>query len=106
MYAASEGSHSIPNSTLDGDESLRAEFSGGDLIYVAPHPIFAGFDGADEGVVAVVEVTGCVHVLRRITAADVTTFQTHAEMNPCVSHLDALRADVFVSAGDLDLVEM
>ncbi len=56
--------------------------------------------------VSLVEMTGCVHVLRRITAADVATFQAHAEMNPCVSHLDALGTGIFISAGDLDLVEM
>ena len=64
MYAASEGTHSIPNSALDGNETVRTQLSGSKLINVAPYPIFAGFNGAHEGMMALAEVTGCMHVLR------------------------------------------
>ena len=53
-----------------------------------------------------VEVSRGVLVHGRIAAADVPTLHAHAQVNPGVAHLYALRADVGVGAGELDLVEV
>ena len=55
---------------------------------------------------AVMEVFGGVLVLGRIAAADVPALHAHAQVNPGVAHLYALRADVGVGAGELDLIEV
>jgi hypothetical protein len=56
-----------------------------ELVGVAPPPVFAGLVGADQGVFVGVVVGGSVPVGRVVTAADVATAHTQAEMHPPVS---------------------
>jgi hypothetical protein len=42
-----------------------------EFVHVAPHPIFAGLDGADDRVLGGVKVLGGVLIFGRIAAADV-----------------------------------
>jgi hypothetical protein len=56
--------------------------------------------------VGVMKMFGGVFVLRRVAATHVAAYHAHAEMYPSVSHFDALRADVDVSRGEFDLVQV
>jgi hypothetical protein len=55
---------------------------------------------------AMLKVFGGMFVPGRIAAADVPALHTQAQVNPCIAHLHALRADVLVGGGDLDLIQM
>jgi hypothetical protein len=65
-----------------------------DLEFVdeAPAPVFAGFEGAHDGVLGAVEVLGGVLVFGGVAAADVAAFHAQAEMHPGVAHFQALLA--------------
>jgi hypothetical protein len=54
----------------------------------------------------VMEMFRRVFILGRITTTDVGTLQAEAEVYPGVSCLDAILANVFVGACELELVEM
>jgi hypothetical protein len=53
-----------------------------------------------------VEVFGGMAVLGGIAAADVSTAQTEAQVDPGVASFDTFLADVLAGFGDLDLVEV
>ena len=76
------------------------------MIYETPAPVFSGFDGSHDGVVSVVEVFGGVLIFRRIAAADVTTAQTQAEVDPGIAHFQALLTSFCVRLHIMDLIEM
>ena len=76
------------------------------LIHITPHPPFSGFDGADQRVVAGMEVLGGMFVFGGVAAAHVAALQAKAEVDPGVSRLHAIFADVLVGGGDADLVEV
>jgi hypothetical protein len=57
-------------------------------------------------VVSAVKVFCCVLVLRGIAAANVSTFQAQTQMDPAISGLHAFFANMFVRAGEFDLIEM
>src|SRR5262249_9346627 len=77
-----------------------------DLVDVAPGPVLARLERADEGVVRAVEVLGGVLVLRRIAAADVAAGEAEPEVDPAVPHLEALLATVGVRGDVADLVQV
>ena len=54
----------------------------------------------------VMEVLGCVLVLRRIAATHASALQAKPQVDPCVSGFDAVFTDVFVCALEFDLIEM
>jgi hypothetical protein len=64
------------------------------LVDVAPEPIFARFDGLDDGVLRRAEMLGGVLVLGTIAASDVAAEATEAQVNPRVSHLQAFLAAI------------
>jgi len=68
--------------------------------------LFAGFDGAHDGVLGLVEVFGSVLVFGGVAAADVSAEEAHAEMDPAVSGLEALFAAFGVWVDVLDLFEV
>jgi hypothetical protein len=55
---------------------------------------------------AAMEVFRCVLVLRGVTTADVSAFQAETQVDPGVTGLKAVFADVFVGTGELDLIEV
>ena len=89
-----------------GDKSFGSNFSRRELVDVAPHPAFAGFDGAHQGMLTVMKMFGRMLVLGRIAATNIAALQAKSKMDPGVSEFDAFLADVLVGAGDLDLVKM
>lgn len=54
----------------------------------------------------VMEMLGCMPILRRVAATDVSALQTHAQMNPLVAYLDAFLTFMLVCPAYSDLVEM
>ena len=74
-----------------------------DLVDVAPSPVFARFDGSDDGMSHGAKMLRRVFVLRRIAATDVTADHAEPEMNPHVSHLQAFFAAPCVWFDVLDL---
>jgi hypothetical protein len=75
-----------------------------DLVDVAPLPVFPRFDGSHDRVSVCVEVRGGVAVFGGIATTDLPTFQTHAEMNPGVSDLEALLTALGVRLHFLNMI--
>jgi len=61
-------------------------------IGVTPAPSLANLEGTDDRMLGRPGVLAGVRVLRLITAADIATAETEAEMDPGVSHCHALTA--------------
>lgn len=87
-------------------KGVPTQLSRRDLIDIAPDPGFSGFNGTHERMLGVMEVLGGVLVLRRVATTHTSTLKTHSQMNPCVARLDALLADAFICAGNLDFFQM
>jgi len=64
------------------------------LVYVAPAPIFARFEGSDYRVRGVVKVFCSVTVFRAVAASDMPADQTFAQMHPFIAYFEA-----FLTAG-------
>jgi hypothetical protein len=76
------------------------------VIDVAPDPVFSRLDRPHHGMAGVLKVFGGVFVLRRIAAAYVSAGHAHAQVNPGVTKLDALFADMCARARDLNLIQV
>jgi hypothetical protein len=63
-----------------------------DFVNEAPAPVFAGLEGAHDGVLSAVEMLGGVFVFGGVAAADVSAFHAQAEMYPGIAHFQALFA--------------
>ena len=85
---------------------LGLELSRLDLVDITPDPRFARFDRANQRMLHFLEVLGRMFVLRRVATTYVSARETQAQMNPGVSHLHALFADVRFGCFDLDLIEV
>src|SRR5579872_1724091 len=87
-------------------ETYRGEFPRSGVthfIHVAPHPVFSRFDGPYYGVFGGMKVFGGVLVLGGVAATHVAAHQAQAEMDPGISHLQAL----FAAAGvRLDMMNL
>jgi hypothetical protein len=88
------------------DGAAGPNFSWHNLVDITPDPAFTGLDGANQRVLCATEVLGRVLILRRIAAADVAARQTQAEMNPCISRLAALFANMGFRVCKPDLIQM
>src|SRR5215213_2202162 len=64
-------------------------------IYVAPCPVFAGFEASNHGVLSRLEVLGGVLSWRAVTAADVTAGEAQSQVNPAAAGLEALLASIW-----------
>jgi hypothetical protein len=95
-----------PFSVVTRDESLSPYLSGSKFIYVAPYPLFPGFDGPYQGVLCPVKMLGGVLVLRGVATTDVSALQAHPQMHPSISGFNAVFAYILVCAGNPDLIEM
>jgi hypothetical protein len=56
--------------------------------------------------VNVAKMLGCMFVFGRVAATYVATLHAQAQVNPGVAELHALFANMYVSAGDFDLIQM
>jgi hypothetical protein len=59
------------------------------FIDVTPHPVFAGFERFDEGMVGLMKVFGGVLIFRAVAAAHVTASQAQPQVNPIIPHFQA-----------------
>jgi hypothetical protein len=55
---------------------VSAQLSGGNEVHIAPDPCLSRLNGAHERVLRMVEVLGCVLVLRGVAATNMATFET------------------------------
>jgi hypothetical protein len=94
------------SSSLRRDESVPGNFSGSELIRVAPHPGFARLDRADQRMLGMVKVLSRMFVPGGIAAAHVPALQAETKVDPGISGLDAVFTDVLIRAGQLDVVQM
>jgi len=62
------------------------------LINIAISPSFPRLKGANYRMLRRVVVLGCMLVLGRIAAADMSAGKTQPEMNPAIAHLQTLLA--------------
>jgi hypothetical protein len=85
---------------------LRSQFSRFHLVDIAPDPGFSGFDGANQWMLGVMKMFGRMFVFRRITATDMSADEAHSQVDPLISHLRALFADVRCGFADFDLIEV
>jgi hypothetical protein len=85
---------------------LLRNFACNHFVDVAPDPVFAGLDGAHDGMGGLMKMFGGVLVLRRIAAADIAAQHAQAQVNPAISHLYALFADMRSGSFDFDLIQM
>ncbi len=75
-------------------------------VALTPAPRFAGLIRHDDWMLRRAEVIGCMLVLRAITAADMATAHTQAQMDPAVPQFEALHAAVATRRHDIDLIKM
>jgi hypothetical protein len=64
------------------------------LIDVTPGPILTGLEGLNERVVSGVEMLGGVLIFRIITATDVPTGETEAQVDPGIARFQAILASI------------
>src|SRR3954453_12520140 len=78
-----------------------------ELVHVAPGPVLARLDGADERVVVALRVGARVAVRRRVAAAHMAAGQADPQVTPLAAGLEALLAagDLRGELGDFDAVE-
>jgi hypothetical protein len=84
----------------------RLGFVEHEFVDVAPHPGFAGFEGAHDGVFGGVEVFGGVLVFGGVAAADMAADEAETEMDPSVMHLETFFAALGFGFYGTDLIEM
>jgi hypothetical protein len=71
------------------------------FIFVAPHPGFARFEGADNGVTRFREMLTGMLIFGIVAAADMATDQAQAQMHPGVAHLQTFLASFRCSGGHI-----
>jgi hypothetical protein len=76
------------------------------FIQVTPDPGLPGFVGPDERVLRFLEVFGGMLVLGRVATAHMSATETQAQVNPSVTGLNAVLANMFVGFFDFDLVQV
>ncbi len=62
------------------------------FVDVTPAPFFTALCGGNDGMAGRGKVRAGVSILRRIAASDVSTFETHAKVNPCISQFQTVLA--------------
>jgi len=87
-------------------ERQKLNLSRKDFVHVTPDPTFSRLNGANQGVRAGMEMFGGVLVLRGIATTHVAADEAKPQVDPSVSQLHALFADMSVSVLDLNLVQM
>jgi hypothetical protein len=73
------------------------------FVGIAPHPVFAWLEGADDRVFLVAVVSGGVFVLGRVAATHVAASEAEAQVDPGVSHFKTFFA---ASAAGFDFVNL
>jgi hypothetical protein len=77
-----------------------------DLVGVAPAPVFARFEGLDDGVFGLVEVFGGVAIRRAIATTDMSAREAQTQVDPTGADLQAIFASLRARRHLVDLVEV
>jgi len=90
---------------LAGSSAGQAEHQ---LVLVAPRPVLAGFDRADDRMAGLVAMRGRVPVDAVVAAPDLAAGLAHPQVHPAVAERHALRAagHLFLRLEVADLVEV
>src|SRR5713101_2286691 len=64
------------------------------LIDITPDPVLSRLEGLDDRVVGRVEMFGGVLILRVVTATDMSTGETEAQVHPGISHFQTFLAPI------------
>jgi hypothetical protein len=73
------------------------------LVHIAPHPIFPGLEGLNNGMLGGMKMFGGVFVLGGIAATDVPALAAKPQVDPAVTHLEALFAALGMWLNFLDM---
>ena len=76
------------------------------LIYVAPAPGFAGFDGTHNGMFSGVKMLGGMFILGRIAAADLAANHAEPQVDPVVANFQTLFTPARVRFYILNLIHV
>jgi hypothetical protein len=85
------------------DRSSRLEEQ---LVDVAPDPLLTGLEGLYDRVVGGVEMPGGVRILRIVTATDMSTGETEAQVHPGITRFQAFLASIGARRDVMYLVEV
>jgi hypothetical protein len=94
---------SIHRSRDDYEELSKLEH---ELIDITPAPVLTRLEGLDNRVVGRVEMLGGVLVLRIVTATDMSTGETEAQVHPGITHFQAFLAPIGARRDVTYLVEV
>ena len=94
---------SIHRSRDDYEELSKLEH---ELIDITPAPVLTRLPGLDNRVVGRVEMPGGVLILRIVTAADMSTGETEAQVHPGITHFQAVLAPIGARRDVTYLVEV
>lgn len=64
------------------------------LVDVAPDPLLTRLEGLNDRVVGSMEMLGGVLILRIVTATDMSTGETEAQVHPGITHFQAFLASI------------
>ncbi len=77
-----------------------------DLVHVTPSPVFTGLERSNKGVMGLSEVPGRVFIFRGVAATHVPAGKAQSQVDPRVTHLQALLASGGVGRHILYLVKV
>jgi hypothetical protein len=81
-------------------QSVQSQFH---FIYVAPSPIFAGFERLHDGMFGGVKMLGGMLVFGAVAAAHVAALETQAQVHPGVAHFQTFLATAGVGLHVVDV---
>jgi hypothetical protein len=73
------------------------------FVHIAPHPVFAWLDGLYDRMLGCVKMLGSVFVFGGIAATDMATLAAKPQVDPAVTHLEALFAALAMRLNFLDV---
>src|ERR1700693_3930500 len=94
---------SIHRSRGDYEELSKLEH---ELIDITPAPVLTRLEGLDNRVVGRVEMLGGVLVLRIVTATDMSTGETEAQVHPGISNFQTVLTSIGARCDFLYLIKM
>ncbi len=103
-----EGSEAVGlhPSIASRDKGASTHLSGRNQVHIAPDPCLSRLNGAHERMLRMMEVFGCVLVLRRVATTNLPAFQAQPQMDPGVTGFHTFFTNMLFRAGNPDLIEM
>lgn len=76
------------------------------LVDVTPDPILSWLEGLNDWMIGCVKMFGSVLVLGRVAAAHMSTYETEAQVDPCISRFQTVLASISARGDFMYLIEM